>query len=79
MHQIQALVFDQQSVGLSPGHDAGVLKQDTSPWLLHKVGEVVLFALLARLLMDDTQAYICMDCKGSNPVSAPWVVGNGFW
>ncbi len=29
--------------------------------------------------MDDTQAYIRMDCKGGNPVSAPGVGGNGPW
>ena len=33
----------------------------------------------ARLLMDDTQAYIHMDCKGGNPVSALGVGGNGLW
>ena len=32
------------------------------------------FALLARLLVDDTLAYILMDCEGGNPVSAPGVV-----
>ena len=41
-----------------------------------KLREVVLSALPARLLMDDTKAYICMDCKGGNPVSAPGVGGN---
>ena len=44
-----------------------------------KVGEVVLSALPARLLMDDTKAYIHMDCKGGNPVSAPGAGGNGLW
>ena len=29
--------------------------------------------------MDDTQAYIRMDCKGGNPVSALGVGGNGPW
>ena len=29
--------------------------------------------------MGDTQAYIHMDCKGGNPVSAPGVGGNGSW
>ena len=33
-------------------------------------------ALPARLLMDDTQAYILMVCEGGNPVSAPRVGGN---
>ena len=28
---------------------------------------------------DDTQAYIYMDCKGGNPVSALGVGGNGLW
>ena len=44
--------------------------------MLCLVGEVVLSALLARLLMDDTQAYICMDCKeGNNLALAPEVGG----
>ena len=51
------------------------LRKTLKPWL-RKVGEVVLSALPARLLMDDTQAYICMDCKG---VSATVVGGNGLW
>ena len=63
------LVFDQQSVGSNP-----------QPWhLLRKIGEVVLSALPARLRIDDTQAYIHMDCKRGNPVSAPGVGGNGLW
>ncbi len=33
-------------------------------------------ALPARLLVDDTHAYILMDYKGGNPVSAPGVGGN---
>ncbi len=33
-------------------------------------------ALPARLLVDDTHAYILMDCEGGNPVSAPGVGGN---
>ena len=47
--------------------------------LLHKIGEVVLSALPARLRTDDTQAYIRMDCKRGNPVSAQGVGGNGLW
>ena len=31
------------------------------------------FALPARLLVDDTHAYIHMDFEGGNPVSAPGV------
>ena len=37
----------------------------------------MLSALPARLRTDDTQAYICMDCKRGNPVSALRVGGNG--
>ena len=33
-------------------------------------------ALPARLLVDDTLAYILTDCEGGNPVSAPVVGGN---
>ncbi len=33
-------------------------------------------ALPARLLVDDTHAYILTDCEGGNPVSAPGVGGN---
>ena len=51
-------MFDHQFVGSSPSH---------------KVGEVVFSALPARLLMDDTQAYI------HNPVLDPGVGGNGPW
>ncbi len=29
-----------------------------------------------RLLVVDTHAYILMDCKGGNPISAPGVGGN---
>ena len=47
--------------------------------LLHKIGEVVLSALPARLRTDDTRAYIHMDCKGGIPVSAPGVGGNDLW
>ena len=47
--------------------------------MLHKIGEVVLSALPARLRTDDTQAYIRMDCKRGNPVSALGVGGNGLW
>ena len=47
--------------------------------LLHKIGEVVLSALPARLRTDDTQAYIRMGCKRGNPVSALGVGGNGLW
>ena len=43
------------------------------------VREVVLSALPARLRTDDTQAYIRMDCKRGNPVSALGVGGNGLW
>ena len=38
--------------------------------LLRKIREVVLSALPARLLIDDTQAYIRMDCKRDNSVLA---------
>ena len=47
--------------------------------LLHKIGEVVLSALPARLRTDDTQAYIRIDCKRGNPVSALGVGGNSLW
>ena len=67
------------SVGSSPDMTLCVLRQDTEPWLLCKVGEVVLFAVPARLLVDDSQAYIRMDCKGGNPISAPGVGGTGPW
>ena len=33
-------------------------------------------ALPARLLVDDTHAYILTDCEGDNPVRAPGVGGN---
>ena len=33
-------------------------------------------ALPARLLVDDTHAYIHLDCQGGNPVSAPGVGSN---
>ena len=33
-------------------------------------------ALPARLLVDDTHAYMFMDCEGGNRVSAPGVGGN---
>ena len=46
--------------------------------LLPKNGEVVLSALQARLRTDDTQAYIRMNCKRGNPVSALGVGGNGL-
>ena len=36
----------------------------------------MLSAVPARLLVDDTYAYIFTDCEGGNPVSAPGVVGN---
>ena len=39
----------------------------------------MLSAIPARLLIDDTQAYIHMDCKGGNPVSVLGVGGNGLW
>ena len=61
-------MFDQQRVGSSPS---------LCPKARHL--EVVLSAPPARLLMDDTQAYIRMNCKGGNPVSAPGVGGNGPW
>ena len=35
----------------------------------------MLSALPARLLVDDTHAYILMECEGCNPVSAPEVGG----
>ena len=35
--------------------------------------------LLEHNLTDDTHAYIHMDCKGGNPVSALGVGGNGPW
>ena len=60
-------MFDQQSVGSSPGHDTCVLKQDIYTRLLR--WEVVLSAVPAMFLFDDTQACIRMDC--GNPVSAP--------
>ena len=44
-----------------------------------KIGEVVLSALPARLRIEDTQAYIRMDCERGNPVSAQGVGGNGLW
>ena len=47
--------------------------------LFSNVGEVVLSALPARLRIEDTQAYICMDCERGNPVSALGVGGNGLW
>ena len=47
--------------------------------LVVTLGEVVLSALPARLLIDDTQACIRMNCKGGNPVSALGVGGNGPW
>ena len=53
-------MFDQQGVGSDPGRDTCYIN----------FGEVVLSALPARLRIDDTQAYIRMDCKGINPVSA---------
>ncbi len=34
-------------------------------------GKVVFSALPARLLVDDTHAYILTDCGGGSPVSAP--------
>ena len=43
------------------------------------IGEVVLSALPTRLRIDDTQAYIRMDCERGNPVSALGVGGNGLW
>ena len=70
-------MFDQQSVGPSLGRDSCVLTQDTQPRLLRKVRKVVLSTLLARLPMN-TQAYILMDCKRGNLVSAPGVCGNGL-
>ena len=79
-HDSSSGVSDQQSVGSSPDRDTCVLKQDT---YIHdcfiKVGEVVLSALLARLLVDDshgTYIHISVKCVG-NPVSAPGVAGNG--
>ena len=62
----------------TPCCDTCILKQDNKPWLLYKSwGGVVLSALQTRLLMDDTQAYICMDCKRAKCVSNPRVGGNG--
>ena len=58
---------------------AGCGFESRSWHLLHKIGEVVLSALPARLRTDDTQAYIRMDCKRGNPVSALGVGGNGLW
>ena len=45
--RFQALVFDQQSVGLNPGRDTCYVK----------IGEVVLSALPARLRNDDTSLH----------------------
>ena len=39
-------------------------------------GKLVLYALPPRLLVDNTQARILMDCGGGYPVSAPEVGGN---
>ena len=39
----------------------------------------MLSALPARLRIDDTQAYIGVDCKRGNPVSALGVGGYGLW
>ena len=44
-----------------------------------RIVEVLLSALPARLRTDDTKAYIRMDCKRGNPVSALGVGGNGLW
>ena len=43
------------------------------------LGEVVPSALPAKLRTDDTQAYLRMDCKRGNPVSALGVGGNSLW
>ena len=51
-------------MGLNPSHD--------------KIGEVVLSALPATLRIEDTQAYIRMECERGNPVSALGG-GNGLW
>ena len=50
----------------------------TSNYSVSQMGEVVLSALPARLRIDDTQAYILMDCKRGKPVSALGVGGNGL-
>ncbi len=39
-------------------------------------GKIVHSALPARLLVDNTHAYILTDCEGGYPVSAPGVGGN---
>ena len=68
-HSVSWPSGEEQSLGLSPGRDTCFVKLE----------EVVLSALPARLRIDDTQAYIRMDCKGGNPVSALGVGGNGLW
>ena len=76
VHRTWALVAKSLVCGLNPSHDTCVLEQGTC---FVKVGEVVLSALPARLLVNDTQAYILTDCKGGNPVSAPGIGGNSPW
>ena len=49
--------------------------------LLHKIWEVVLSVLPARLRIDDTQAYIRMDCKRGNLLSRwqwQWPLENNY-
>ena len=72
------LLKSHKSVGSNPGCNTCVLEQGTWPQLL-KIGEVVHSALLARLQVDDTHAYILKDCEGGNPVSALGVGGYGPW
>ena len=67
MHRIQALVFDQLRVGLCPSCKVSLSKTFNHDCFV-KVGEVVLSALPARVLIDSTQAYIKV-----SPVSAPGV------
>ncbi len=64
-HRTQALVMPAAECGF-----------EFWSWHLCPLSKVVHFAVPARLLVDDTHAYILTDCEGGNPVSAPGVGGN---
>ena len=68
-------------MGLNPGHDSCVLDQGTSLYtrFVKCSAKVVYSALPARLLVDDTQAYILTYCEGGNCISTHVVISNRMW
>ena len=59
-----------------PATSSSTVQHQINNISLRQVGTVLHSPLPVRLLMDDTHAYILIDCEGPNPVSAPGVGGN---